>query len=61
MKLMGRSTSIQDHVARGEEHDDVLHGESDGSHPLDALTDDGEARNDSLTIIFIVITLTPCA
>ena len=27
------------------------------SHPLDALTDDGEARNDSLTIIFIVITL----
>ena len=37
VKLAGRgwvfqkSIQIQDHLARGEEHNDVLHGESDGS------------------------------
>ena len=47
---------------RGEENNDVLHGEreSDGTQPLDTLKDDGEARNDFgrlLGITFTVITL----
>ena len=29
------STSIQERPAGGEEHNDVLQGESDGSHPPD--------------------------
>ena len=36
--------SIRDHPARSEEHNDVLQAESDGSQPLDTLTDDGETR-----------------
>ena len=57
-QVFRRSTSIRDHPARGEEYNDVLQGESDGSQPLD--TDDGEARNYFWTIagnFFIVITL----
>ena len=37
-----------DYPARGEEHKDDLQRESDGSQPLDTLTDHGEARNDFL-------------
>ena len=54
VKLSGReqvfrkSTLIQDHPARGEEHNDVLQAESGGSPPSDTLADDGEARNDFL-------------
>ena len=33
-----------------EEHNDVLQEESDGSQPLDTLTDDGEVRNDCWSI-----------
>ena len=29
-----KSTSRQEHFARGEEHNDVLQGESDGSQPI---------------------------
>ena len=32
-KVFRTSTSIQEHPARGEEHNDVLQGESDGSQP----------------------------
>ena len=45
-QVFRRSKSIRDHPARGEEHKDVLQGESDGSQPLDTMTDDSEARND---------------
>ena len=48
-QVFRRSTSIQDHPARGEEHNGVPRGESDGSQPSDTLTDDGEARNDVRT------------
>ena len=52
VKLSGRdqvfrkSTSMKDHLAQGEEHNDVPQGESDGSQSSDTLTDDSEARND---------------
>ena len=36
-------------LARDEQHKDVLQGESDGSPPLNTLTDDGEPRNDFWT------------
>ena len=42
------STSTRDDLARDQQQNDVLQGESDGSQPLDTLTDDGEARNDFL-------------
>ena len=45
-----RSTSIRDHPARGEDHNDALQGESDESQPLDMPTDDGESRNDFCAI-----------
>ena len=35
---------------RGEEHNDVLQGESDGSQPLDKLADDSKVRHDFWTI-----------
>ena len=41
---------FQDHPARGEEHNDVLQGESDGSQPLDQKADDIEARTDFWSI-----------
>ena len=44
-----RCSSIPVHPARGQEHNDVLRGETDGSRPLDTLTDGGEARNDFWT------------
>ena len=54
------ANSIQDYHARGE-HDDDLRGESDGSPPLDTLTDDSGARivffGRSQGITFVVITL----
>ena len=60
VKLAGRDqalrtpTSIREHVARGEERNDVLMGESDGSsdgsHPLDQQTSSFEARNDFWSI-----------
>ena len=49
VKLAGRdqvlreSTFIQDHSTRGQEQNDVLQGESDGSLPSDHQTDDMEA------------------
>ena len=49
-KLAGRdqtiqeSTSIQERPARGDEHNDVLQGESDGSQPSDQQMDDTEAQ-----------------
>ena len=49
-QVFPRTTSIQDHRARGEEHKDVFQEKSDGSQPLDTLTVDGEARNDFGTI-----------
>ena len=49
-KVFRRSTSIRDHPARGEEHNDVLQAECDGSHPLDTLTDDGVVRTDFWTV-----------
>ena len=49
-QVFRKSTSIRDYPARGEEHKDDLHRESDGSQPLDTLTDHGEARNDFWTI-----------
>ena len=56
VELVGRdqvsrmSTSTQDHPARGEEHNDVLQGASDGSQPLDQQADDAEARIDFWSI-----------
>ena len=49
-QIFRRSTSTRDHPARGEEHNDVLQGESDGSPPLDTQTDNGEARNNFRTV-----------
>ena len=46
---------MQDHRARGEEHDDVLQGKSDVSQPVDQQADDVEARNDFWTISGIYI------
>ena len=43
-KVFRRSTSIQDHPARGEEHNDVLQGGPDGSQSLDTPTDDSKDR-----------------
>ena len=45
-QVFRRTTSVQDHPARGEEHSDGLQRDSYGSQPLDTLTDDGEVRND---------------
>ena len=59
-QVFRRSTSIHDHPARGEEYNDVLQGESDGSQPLVLVTDDSEARTFfglSKGTAFIVITL----
>ena len=50
IRFFRRSTSIREHLARGEEHHDVLQGESDGSQPLDTRTDDGEVRSDFWTV-----------
>ena len=36
-QVFQRSTSIRDHPARGEDHNDVLQGESDVSQPSDTL------------------------
>ena len=64
-KLFGRdhgirkSTSMRDELARSEELSGDLRGSSDGSQPIDAVTDDREARNDfwSKGITLIVSTL----
>ena len=42
--------SIQNLPARGEEHNDVLQGESDVSQPSDLKTDDVEARSEFWSI-----------
>ena len=49
-QVFRRTISVQDYPARGEKHIDVLKGESNGSQPLNTLTDDGEPRNDFWTI-----------
>ena len=49
-QVFRKSTSIQDDLARGEEHNDDLQGESDGSQPSDQQADDAEARNDFWSI-----------
>ena len=49
-QVFRRATSIQDHPARGEEHNDDFQRESDGLQRLDTLTDDGETRKDLWTI-----------
>ena len=52
VKLAGRDqvfrtpTFIQDHPAQGEEHNEVLQRESDGSQPTDQQVDDVEVRHD---------------
>ena len=49
VKLAGRdqvfrtSTSTEDLLAQGEEHNDVFQGDTDGSHPSDQQADDIEA------------------
>ena len=51
--LFGKDQVLQTSQFRinlDEEHNDVLRGESDGSQPLDTLTDDCEALNDFWTI-----------
>ena len=45
-----KSSSIQDHPARGEGCDEDRQGESGGSQPLDTFSDDNEARNDFWSI-----------
>ena len=40
------STLIQEHLPRGEDLNDALQGESDGSQPSDRQTDDTEAPDD---------------
>ena len=45
-----KSASRQEHPARGEEHNDVPQGESDGSQLSDHQTDYIEARNDLWSI-----------
>ena len=49
-QVFRRTTPFLAHPARGEEHNDVCQGESDGSQPLDTPTHDGEARHDFWTI-----------
>ena len=61
-RVFRRTTPIQDHHTRGgEEYNDDLQGESDGSQLLDTQTDDGEARRVLLTIpgTFIVLAVEP--
>ena len=62
IKYSEKSTLIQEHPARGEQHNDILRGESDGSQPSDQKTDDCEPEWISgvcLGITFIVITFNP--
>ena len=49
-QVFRKSTSVQDHFARVEEHNDDLQGELYGSQPWDKPTDDREARNDFWSI-----------
>ena len=49
-QVFRKSTSIQEHPARGEEHQVVLQGESDGSQLSDRQADDAEDRNDVWSI-----------
>ena len=63
-QVFRNSFLIQDYhapPARGEEHEDDLQGESDGSQPIDTMMDESEARNDfgssEEKLHFIVITL----
>ena len=44
VKLFGRDQ--EDNPSRDEGHRDDLQGVSDGSQPLDTMTEDSEARND---------------
>ena len=53
-QVFRKSSSKRDYPARGEEHNDDLRGESDGSQPLDTPTDDGEARNDFWTMMPVI-------
>ena len=49
-RFFRRPASMQDHLARGAEHNDVCQEESAGSQPLDTPTEDGVARNDVWTV-----------
>ena len=49
-QVFRKSASRQEHPARGEEHNDVPQGESDGSQLSDHQTDYIEARNDFWSI-----------
>ena len=53
-QVFRKSASIRDYPARGEENNDDLGTESDGSQPSDT-PDDGEARNDfwTMPVIFL--------
>ena len=44
IRVFRRTTSLQDHLARGEEHNDDLQRESEKCEPLDTPTDDGGVR-----------------
>ena len=59
-QVLRKSTLIRDQPERGEECKDDLRRESDGSHPLDTMTDDCNVCNDFgrwKRITFLVITL----
>ena len=44
-QVFRKFTSIQNHLARGEEHKDVLQAKLDGLQPSDQQADDVEARD----------------
>ena len=46
IRFFRKSTSNQGHLARGEEHNDVLQGEPDGSQPLNHQADGSDAPDD---------------
>ena len=49
-QVFSKSTSIQDHPARGEEHNDDVQRESEGSQLLDTFSDDSAVRKDCWSI-----------
>ena len=59
-QVFRKSTSIQDYPERDEDRNDDCRRESDGSQPLDTLTDDSEAettfgRSQRITFSFITL------
>ena len=52
------STLVQEHPARGEEHNNILQHESDGSQPSDQQTNDTEVRDDVWCVLEIKLSVT---